>query len=648
MMSVPVTLLALILVLIPFVILLLLILRYQRKMMYVCSMFVVLGFLIYTYGYVSSGERFADKIFAVLRGVLSTARMFSINEDYRELVNIGVTQQLMGNIWVKILLWCCHISVVILIQSALIFWFGRKLVAGFRLYCWPDSEIYIIKGCDKKALLLGENIATRDNPLSRQVVGRVIVFLIDEDENEKKINQKVTRFGGIVYVLNRKHDFSHYLRKARLGKKIWWVIGKEKKYNIILMPGNTCALDDVQQIVKCAKKEKAKPEKLDIFVFTSSEWDREKIEAITQKKEGDNRKYPYTMHIVSEADLMVRQMIERHHPVKCPALGFKEGKTEHDFTVMIIGFGTVGQAAFLRLMMNGQFVGSRMRAIVVDRDARKLDGYFRHRYPGLELCCNMEFEPADVHSKEFFDVLNKFGGVDYMVIALNGDDINKQIALDIRLYYDRKNYDEPKTDGIPVIAVSEKWRGLYDANKDKNEQDEKIFIFGQLEDIYKESVIIREETDIMAKAVNDAYNELRPEWKEEWTKRSWFDQESNRATADFSQAIRELAEKSAAPAEILAQTEHRRWNAFHVAMGWRPISKEEMQRCYDETKDKKICRKNPKTQSHVCLTDWDKLKEIGDEYSKITGKPEDFKELDNKIVEIIEKAKKNKCTYLTR
>lgn len=651
------TFVALPFVLIPFVILVCLMLRYQRSMVRICFVFVGLGFLIYTAGYLSASEGFADMIFAVLRGVLSTARMFSINEDYRDLVNIKGTQWLTGNIWIKILLWCCHISVIVLIQTALIFWFGRKVVDSFRLRFWPDKEVYIIKGCDKKALLLGENIATHDNPLRHPVSKRVVIFLVSEDEDDKKVGEKVAHFGGIVYVLDRNHDFSYYLKKVRLGKKMWLVFGKEKKYSIILMPGNTCALDDVWQVVKYARKAAPKPENLDIFVFTSLEWDREKIESITREKDSVGRKYPYTIHIVSEVDLLIRQMIEKHHPVKCQSLGFKDGKTNHNFTVMIIGFGTCGQAALLRLMMNGQFIGSRMRAIVVDREADKLKEYFLHRYPGLKLCCEAEFKNVDVCSQDFFSLLDECNDVDYVVIALNCDSVNKQTALDIRLNYDRGIHDRKKDRVLPIIAVSEKWRGLYEASPDKKEQDDRIFVFGQLEDIYKESVIIREETDIMAKAVNEVYNKNNPAWKEEWTVRSWFDQESNRAAADFIPAmlvlagrseketpLKLLAEEGTPLAKTLAQTEHLRWNAFHVAMGWRATSIEDMRKCYEETKNKKICRKNPQTRSHICLATWDELDEISKAYSQITGTPENFQQADYDIIEnvpsFLEQAKK--------
>jgi hypothetical protein len=634
-------LIALMLALIPFVVLVCLMLRYQRVMVRICFVFVVGGFLIYTSGYLSTSHGFADMVYAVLRGILSTARMFSINEDYKDLVNMEGTQWL-GNIWIKIVLWCCHISVIVLIQAALIFWFGRKLVDGFRLRFWPDDEVYFIKGSDKKALLLGENIATRDNPRGRPAARRVVVFLTGEDEDEKKLGEKVARFGGVVYKLDRKHNFSYRLKKARLGKKTWPVFGKERKCNIVLMPRNAFLLDDVRHIVKYAKDAKAGSDSLNIFAFTASEWDREKIEELTSEKVGGNRVYPYTIHIVNETDLLVRRMIEKRPPVKCEAFKFSGGETNHNFTVMIIGFGTVGQTALLRLMMNGQFVGSRMRAIVVDRNMDKLREYFLRRHPGLELCCDVEFEKVDVHSDEFFAILDKNRGVDYAVVALCSDNMNRQTALDMRLHYNRGDRND-----FPLVAVSEKWSNLYEeANKDENEHNDKIFTFGRLEDIYKEAVIISESTDIMAKAVNDVYNKKNPDWKEDWAERSWFEQESNRAAADFIPAmlelaglggkdnIKRLAAEGSPLATTLAQTEHLRWNAFHIAMGWRPIPIEEMQKCHDATRDKKLCRKNPNTRSHVCLAPWDKLDEISKAYGLITkNDKEDFKRADYDIIE---------------
>jgi hypothetical protein len=593
--------------------------RHKKITMCICFFFVAVGFSIYTAGFLSSGESVTDILLATLRGAFNTAQMFFLNDDYSFLVDVKGIDWLTNNKWMQIIFWLSHISVLALIQGALISLFGRKLTDSFRLRFGPHDEVYIIKGNDKNAFLLAENIVTPDAPDREEKhpgKKRLIVILSENDKDEKESHENAAHFDGIVQALDKDHDLKYYLNKAGLGKRNW--PRKEKKYHIILMPKNESAPEDVRLIAKFAKEKDVKQNNLDIFVFISSEWDREKIEEITQAKEDKKRTYPYTFHIINEVDLLVRQMLEKHPPFKCPGLGFSGGVASRNFTVMILGFGTVGQSALLRLVMNGQFVGSRMHAVIVDKNIDKLHNYFSHRYPGLKLCCNMEPENFDVQSEEFFTLLDKKSNVDYVVIALCNDETNKQTAMDIKLHYERKGIK-----ALPFIAVSEKNGISYEAKDDK--QDEKIFTFGCREDIYKESVIIREKADRMAKAVNEVYNIKVPEKAKPWNERVWFEQESNRATADFIPAMLELADltRDKVPQEgplvknkdtlvnVLAQTEHLRWNAFHAAMGWNSIGIEEMRQRFNSTSSKE-----PTARLHVCLVSWDKLDEISEAYKE--------------------------------
>jgi len=610
--------------------------RYKRIMLGICSFFVAVGFALYTSGYLSSGKGLADSLFAALNGIFSVARMLSIEHDHDLLTNIDEAEWLTKGDW-KILFWLCHVAAVIIVSTALISLFGRKLIDGFRLRFGSHNEVYIIKGVDRNAFLLAENIATHDAEQKHPDEKRLIVFLPEEEDDEENIYKKAVLFNGIVLVQDRNHDFIYWLKKARLGKRRW--PGKEKKYNIILMSTDASTLDDAKLIAEFAKKNAVSPDKLDIFVFTSSEWDREKTEKVTQAKDGDQRKYPYTFHIVSEVDLLTRRMIEKHPPFEC--LSFSGGRAERDFTVMILGFGKVGQSALLRLVMNGQFTGSRMRAIIADRDIEHLREHFQHRYPSLNLCCEIEYMSFDVRDADFYKLLNENRHLDYIVVSLNDDILNKQTALDIRLHYERRN------NGIPFISVSEKSGSL-----SQEKQDEKLFVFGCREDIYKESVIIREETDRKAKEVNNFYK--RKYSGQEWHELDWFLQESNRASADFIPAMLKLAnlnEKDAIDkktlandnslVEILAQTEHLRWNAFHAAMGYSPITIEEMNRRFKEYsgegKRLDYARRDTKARLQVCLVSWDELDKISEafrELERLAGKEpkRDFKENDRDVI----------------
>jgi hypothetical protein len=606
------------------------------------------GFFFYSYGYLSSGTSPADALLVALRGTIRTVRMFALENDYGELVNEQGTQWMGNYLLPQIVFWLCHVSALIIVQAALFSLFGWKLINWARLHLGLHREMYLIKGGGKYALMLGENIATQDNPQQLPKKNRLVAFLIEEDEDEKKIREKAAHFGGIVQISDRNCDLSHYLGLINPGK--WNQRGR--KYYVVFTQKDASAPDDIQLTVEFAKEKAVDSKNLDIFVLTSSEWDRERIEAITQAKEGGHRKYPYTIHIINEADLLTRQMTEAHPPFECPGLNFNEtnrtGIAARDFTVMILGFGTAGQHALLRLIMNGQFVGSTMRAIVVDREIEHLRERFLHRYPSLDICCKIDFKNFDVRDKAFFELLKETGNIDYIVAALSDGGMNRQTALDIRLHYERKDI------ALPFIAVYEKDSGLHDTR-----QDEKVFSFGCREAIYKEAVIIREETDLMARAVHEVYGGNPP-----WQELDWVLQESNRASADFIPAMLRLAGLSGETAgkrqaltddpslaETLAKTEHLRWNAFHAVMGFRLMSIEEMRRRFEKYDDEKntrthldFCRRDSKARLQVCLVKWDELDEVTEAYRELACKADnakeqkrDFKDNDRYIIESIPK-----------
>ena len=96
--------------------------------------------------------------------------------------------------------------------------------------------------------------------------------------------------------------------------------------------------------------------------------------------------------MAGESVLATRLMILKQPPVE--AIPFKRGVAQRDFVVLIVGFGPLGQQALRRLVMNGQFVGSRMRAVVVDADAQDRADAFCREYPAMEGCCTLEYHTS--------------------------------------------------------------------------------------------------------------------------------------------------------------------------------------------------------------------------------------------------------------
>jgi len=618
---------------------LILITRGKHIRIWICSILSAIaaigGFLFYSYSYLLSGVGLADAFSAALRGIFNTTRMFFISADD----GILLTE----SIWIRILFWLCHISALIVVQAALLALFGRKIIESFRLRFGLHREVFIIKGNDKYSFILGENIATYDNLYNNSDSKRLIIFLLDEVDDLKIIYEKVTHFGGIVKILDKKKDLLYYLNRTYLGK--WSIL--ERKYNIILMPNNSSTPDDAFFIANYAKEKNVKKKNLNIYAFTSSEWDREQIESFTQKQ---GIKYPCTFHIINETDLLIRQMIEKHPPYMCPGINFNEiGIAERNFNVMILGFGTIGQQALLRLIANGQFITtskSRMHAIVIDRDITHLREHFLHYYPSLELCCEIEFMDYDVREKCFFELLKNCDKLDYVIIALNTNEENKLAALDVRLHYKRKGVKY-----FPFIAVSEKNEGIHQIK-----HDDGIFTFGCRDEIYKNSAIINDELNQMAKAVNETYKGKC------WYELDWFTQESNRAAADFIPAMLKISNlsteeaenkdkltKDAALAENLAINEHLRWMAFHVINGYRPISIDDIYLRFNEYNGERntrehldYCRRDIKNKLHVCLAHWDELDAISKAYNNLAHRAgntdeekRDFKDNDRSIIENI-------------
>jgi hypothetical protein len=403
---------------------------------------------------------------------------------------------------------------------------------------------------------------------------------------------------------------------------------RKKSYYIIRMPSDSSAIAEISSICEYAQKHCIDPEKLNIYTFVSCEWDKAEIEAFSQTH---NVNHPATFHIISESDLLIRQMIEHHPPFKCPGLDFNEiGVATRSLNVLVIGFGSIGQHALLHLTKNGQFVTvpqTKMSAIVIDKDIELLRERFELSHPAIDICCDVNYFDFDVRCSSFFKLLSdkqKLCSIDYIVVALDSNIENKQVAIDLMLFYQQLGIN------LPFMAIYEKHTG-----GKLNHVKENIFTFGCREEIYRESFIIRDELNNRARNINKTYTEVYG--GDDWHKLDWFSQESNRSSADFIPAMLFLANTSVEAAvansslttspdhfEVLSQTEHLRWNAFHVVMGYRPFSTHEMIRRFNEfsgeqntEKHLEYARRDIPKKLHVCLTTWDELDEVSAIYREL-------------------------------
>jgi hypothetical protein len=147
------------------------------------------GLFFYSYGYLSSGSSPANALLVTLRGIIRTARMFTLDNDYGELVSEQGAQWMRDDVLPQIVFWLCNISALVIVQAALLSLFGWKLIDWVRLHFGLYHEVYLIKGGDTYALMLGENIATQDNPRQPPKKERLVVFLTG-DGDEKRYGKR--------------------------------------------------------------------------------------------------------------------------------------------------------------------------------------------------------------------------------------------------------------------------------------------------------------------------------------------------------------------------------------------------------------------------------------------------------------------------
>jgi hypothetical protein len=153
----------------------------------------------------------------------------------------------------------------------------------------------------------------------------------------------------------------------------------------------------------------------------------------------------------------------------------------------------------------------------------------------------------------------------------------------------------------------------------------------------------------MAIAVNTVYarlyNDNLPSPEQLWQECSAFNRESSRAAADFIGGILTLAgideetvsnmdkdtevcmkswlsnDATKEKIDFLAQVEHLRWNAFHLASGYTKMSLDEMKEYAKKLGDKSTnYRKDDRRMRHACLVNWDELDTVSAEHDALVAK----------------------------
>ncbi len=572
------------------------------------------GFTLYTIGYLPEHAAPGEALQSMLRGIFSTGRMFLVNDDYSYILGREDKQWLVENMWFQLIFWLSHVLALFVSVSAILSLFGRQLLSTLRLRIGFYQSTYIIccSENDSRALALCQNIMTHDGTCSRPDRKRLIVFICESVSEETR--EVVELLGGVALTYHRSEQFDKILAKAGFAYS-QLRIGSLKMF--IMPEKETMAYELSKSALAYAQSIKIPASRLSLYVVSETEWMSDKL------KQATNAGPKYELFIFSQAELAARKLVAMMPP--CQAANIVNGKASDDFTVMILGFGQLGKQVLRRFVMNGQFIGGKMQTIIVDKDLDHCFGQFHARYPGVTANYAIDRKCMDVRSEVFYDHLNEWKDrISYIVVALGDDVLNLEIANDLSQYFARHD-----TSSSRHIAV-----GVCDQSLVSGADNGKMSFFSDDRDIFSESVLIREETDRMAKAVSSVYNKCTApeEANRLWYQSSYLSRESNRAVADFLPTMLSLIgyemQNSPSPenflltpaqTELLAMTEHLRWNAFHHTMGFTTMSIKEMHQRIQNLKESgqsiDLCRIDTEKKQHICLVPWDELDALSSSYN---------------------------------
>lgn len=583
--------------------------EYTARATGVCGALAVAGgLLLYGYGYLTTGEQ---PVVAVLRSVFSVCRMFLGEHEYSDLEAV----ELYRHAGMKLLIWIAHLLAFYTTASVAISVIGKEALKKLRVRFSGRKEISILYGVHSDGVELGKNLENNKK--------NIVVYVDPEPESEA--SHLITAAGQLLRTDSGATEGTHsFLRSIGAFRK-------NRKVTLYALAANPVEnLRYARNILEALKKGGAEPSDTRLVILS-----REDLPVDGLQNSGDTYGYGFVTSF-REYALAARLLIRNYPP--CDYLSFDgEGKATEDFHVLMIGFGRVGQAVLKQLIMNGQFAGSRFRAVVFDPQCEGATGFFSRQHPGIEPHYDLTFHPYDGRSDALCDYLSaNIDTIKYLVVNTGSAERNDEIAEDLTVTLRQLGSK------APVIQCTHREICMQTADSEEPVRT----------GVYSSDVLYTNDIDDMAMIVNQQYQTGSGKTAlENWMVCDYFSRMSCRAFADAIRGFLKAAHKTeqqvlggdwdltGVQLENLSIMEHERWCAFHYCMGFLPMTREEFDdrtRQYRQQaktgKPSVRIGKNMAGKTHACLIPWDDLDELSRRENAITGKNLDYKQMDRENV----------------
>ena len=563
----------------------------------------VSGLLIYGIGYAKATD---DILLTVIRTPMTVIRMFIGVNDLDTIKNTCVV-----NSKIKLsIFWLVHLMAFYSMASAAMFTLGAEALRYLRFAFARHGDLTLIYGINERSISLGRECLS---------AGDGSVVFVAESAELATVNDLNTAGMSVLTGAAAVRSEKSVIRKLRIRKRKVRVYAMEKT-------------EDQNLFYALRLKEALEKARVPARNTQISLPGAEDILAPMLQVSETAYGFGY-VNVFRSANLAARALVQICPPWNCMRFDVA-GRAEEDFECVVVGFGQCGQAVLKTLVMNGQFVGSCFHAAVFSPNIENEAGFLLADSPELLNRYDIDRFAADARSSTFFDYIREHLQTLKMIAVCTGsDEMNREISDHLMLFLKRHHADT-----ICVVQCGE--------NAVRYQENIGSPIVQKT--IHSLSLLSAEESDRLAILLNSTYDSSdRSDW-EKWVACDSFGKMSSRASADFFPAFIRISGSSreqvlsgdwqpnASMQQLLGETEHLRWCAFHYAMGYAPMSEEE----FDENaaiysglraEGKPVTFKISKNQDerrHACLIPWEELDTLSERENRVTGKNVDYKQID--------------------
>ncbi len=561
------------------------------------------GLYFYGFGY---AEATGDFLQTVVRTPMTVLRMYIGVNDLETIKNTNVLDSSVK----QGVFWLTHLMAFYSMASAAMYALGAEALRYLRFVMARHGDLTLIYGINENSIALGRECVT---------AGEKSVVFVSENVDPTTVKDLNAAGMSVLNGAAAVRSEKTVIRRLRVRKRKMTVyaLAETEDQNL------SYALR-----LKESLKTAGVPAENTRITIPGAEDILAPMLQVSEKAYG----FGY-VNVFDDADLASRALIRICPPWELMHFD-KEGRATENFECVVIGFGRHGQAALKALVMNGQFAGSRFRATVFSLAGEDGAGYLEADSPELLKSYDIQRIQADARGSAFFSYIKAHLQTLKMIVVCTGNKaMNREISDSLMLYLARHHAED-----ISVIRYGA------DGVRYQENVASPIVQTGT----YTRTLLSAEDADHLAILLNSTYDSSgRSDW-EKWLSCDSFGKMSSRASADFIPAFIRISGSSReeilsgnwnpdpAMQQVLGETEHLRWCAFHYAMGYVSMSAEEFDarakeylRKTSEGKPAGIkIAKDPTERKHACLIPWEELDELSARENRVTGRNVDYKQID--------------------